>query len=100
FSQANVGLHALQLTDHAGTSYAGHTDLYFSTQDNGLWNTGNGQLGTSSTWQVQGPDVYGVFADQDGPPSQIIYKECCFGSPPTAKLFQNNEAASSQGGFS
>jgi uncharacterized repeat protein (TIGR01451 family) len=96
FTQANVGLHALQATGHAGTSYAGHTDAYFSTQDNGIWNTGDG----GSTWQVQGPDVYGVFADQDGPPSQAIYKECCFGSPPTGKLFQNNEGLTSQSGFS
>lgn len=95
FTQANSGLHALQLTDHAGSSYAGHTDLYFSTQDNGLWNTGNG----GGSWQVQGPDVFGVFADHDGPPSQVIYKECCFGSPPSAQLFQNNEAATSQSGF-
>ena len=96
FTEANAGLHALQATGGAGTSYSGHTDLYFSTQDNGIWNTGDG----GSTWGVQGPDVYGVFADQDGPPSQVIYKECCFGSPPTGRLFQNNEALTSQSGFS
>lgn len=96
FTQANVGLHALQATAGAGTSYSGHTDLYFSTQDNGIWNSGDG----GGTWAVQGPDVYGVFADQDGPPSQVLYKECCFGSPPSAKLFTNNESMGSQSSFS
>jgi uncharacterized repeat protein (TIGR01451 family) len=97
FSASNTGLHGLQATANAGSSYSGHTDLYFSTQDNGIWNTGDG--GTS--WGEQGPDVYGVFADQDGPPSQVVYKECCFisGGQPTSKLFTNNEGMSSEGGF-
>ncbi len=98
FSQANVGLHALQANAVAGSSYTGHTDVYFPTQDNGIWNTGDG----GGTWSEQGPDVYGVFADQDGPPSTVVYKECCF--PITGgvagKLFSNNEAMSSQGNIS
>lgn len=98
FTASNVGLHGLQATANAGSSYTGHTDLYFSTQDNGIWNTGDG----GGTWAEQGPDVYGVFADQDGPPSQVIYKECCFivGGQPTSKLFTNNEGMSSQGNLS
>jgi hypothetical protein len=94
FAPSNTGLHGLQATAHAGSSYSGHTDLYFSTQDNGIWNTTNG--GTS--WREQGPDVYGVFADHDGPPSQVVYKECCFivGGQPTSRLFTNNEAMTSQ----
>jgi uncharacterized repeat protein (TIGR01451 family) len=95
FSAANTGLHGLQATANAGSSYSGHTDLYFSTQDNGIWNTGDG----GTTWKEQGPDVYGVFADQDGPPSQVVYKECCFivNNQPAAQLFTNNESMSSQG---
>ncbi|MFL6163305.1 MAG: hypothetical protein ACJ74U_13880 [Jatrophihabitantaceae bacterium] len=98
FTASNAGLHGLQATANAGSSYTGHTDLYFSTQDNGIWNTGDG--GTS--WSQQGPDVYGVFADQDGPPSQVIYKECCFiiGGQPTSRLFTNNEGMTSQGTLS
>ncbi len=95
FTQANVGLHALQVTGEAGSSYAGHTDLYFTTQDNGIWNTGDG----GTTWKAGGPDAYGVFADQNGPPSQVLYKECCFstaGGPIFAKLFTNNEAMTAQ----
>ena len=97
FTQSNVGMHGLQATGHAGSSYTGHTDLYFSTQDNGIWNTTN----AGGTWREQGPDVFGVFADQDGPPSQVVYKECCFvsGSSVTAGLFQNNEAMTSQSGL-
>jgi uncharacterized repeat protein (TIGR01451 family) len=95
FSASNVGLHGLQANAQAGSSYAGHTDLYFSTQDNGVWNTGDG----GGTWAEQGPDVYGVFADQDGPPSQVVYKECCFtvNNAPAAKIFTNNEQMTSQG---
>jgi uncharacterized repeat protein (TIGR01451 family) len=95
FTASNVGLHGLQATDGAGSSYSGHTDLYFSTQDNGIWNSGD----AGGSWSEQGPDVYGVFADQDGPPSQVMYKECCFvvNNQPAAKLFTNNEGMTSQG---
>lgn len=94
FTASNTGLHGLQATANAGSSYAGHTDLYFSTQDNGIWNTGDG----GSTWGEQGPDVYGVFADQNGPPSQVVYKECCWtvNNAPAAHLLTNNESMTSE----
>ena len=99
FVTSNTGLHALQADATAGSSYVGHTDLYFSTQDNGVWNNSAGGTGA---WGEQGPDVYGVFADQGGPPSQVLYKECCFlsGGVPSAGLFTNNEAMTSQSAFS
>ena len=98
FTASNTGLHGLQATANAGSSYSGHTDLYFSTQDNGIWNSGDGGI----SWAEQGPDVYGVFADQDGPPSQVIYKECCFvnNNQPTSKLFTNNEGLTSESSLS
>ena len=98
FATSNIGMHALQADATAGSSYAGHTDLYFSTQDNGIWNNGAGGAGP---WGQQGPDVYGVFADQNGPPSQVLYKECCFvsGGVVSARLFTNNEGMTSQGSF-
>jgi uncharacterized repeat protein (TIGR01451 family) len=98
FTQANVGLHALQATGEAGSSYSGHSDLYFSTQDNGIWWTDNG----GSSWGEIGPDVYGVFADQNGPPSQVLYKECCFVSTTiiSSHLKTNNGTMSSEGTLS
>ena len=98
FATSNTGMHALQADATAGSSYAGHTDLYFSTQDNGIWNSGAAGAGA---WGQQGPDVYGVFADQDGPPSQVLYKECCFvsGGTVSSRLFSNNEAMTAQAGF-
>jgi uncharacterized repeat protein (TIGR01451 family) len=97
FTQANVGLEALQATATGGTSYSGHTDLYMPTQDNGIWNTGNG----GGSWAEQGPDVYGVLADQDGGPSQVLYKTCCVsgGGTVTSSVSQDNESLTGAGGF-
>jgi photosystem II stability/assembly factor-like uncharacterized protein len=36
-----AGLHALGVYDVAGQIHSDHTDLYFGTQDNGLWSSGN-----------------------------------------------------------
>ncbi len=73
FTQANVGLHGLQSSGMAGTVYAGYTDLFYGTQDNGLFNTHD----TGTTWHNGGPDVYGVLADHNGPPSRVAWATCC-----------------------
>src|SRR5581483_10885609 len=57
FTQSNAGLHGLQSTGMAGSVYSGHTDLYYGTQDNGIFNSGDG----GGSWSDRGPDVYGVF---------------------------------------
>jgi len=95
FTPANVGLHGLQSTGGAGTSYSGHTDLYFGTQDNGIWDSLDG----GATWGQGGPDVFGVLADQDGPPSRVAWKICCFtgGGAVTAKLEVANQDLSGTG---
>lgn len=36
-----AGFHALQIYDVAGQLHPDHTDLYFGTQDNGLWSAGD-----------------------------------------------------------
>jgi uncharacterized repeat protein (TIGR01451 family) len=59
----------------AGTVFPGHTDLYFGTQDNGLWYTGDGGAG----WTEQGPDVYATYADHDGNPDASLLWLSCFG---------------------
>jgi hypothetical protein len=47
----NRGLSALQIYDLAGTVHASHTDLYFGTQDNGVWASPDGGV----TWPVYVP---------------------------------------------
>jgi uncharacterized repeat protein (TIGR01451 family) len=73
FTPSNTGMHGLQSTGGAGTSYTGNTSLYFGTQDNGIQSSTN----TGTAWAQSGPDVYGVFADQDGPGSRVLWKTCC-----------------------
>ena len=76
----NRGLHALDIRGGlAGTVDAGHTDLYFGTQDNGLYSSQD----NAATWSRFGPDVYNVLADHT-PPVNVFFRQCFGCSDSTA----------------
>lgn len=74
FVQSNTGLHALQESygTVTGTVYPNHTDLYFGTQDNGMWATND----AGATWKRTAADMYFAVANHDGPPSAVLYGNC------------------------
>lgn len=71
WGESSVGLHALHITQMAGTVNASSTDLYFGTQDNGIYYTGDG----GASYTQKGPDVYAVFADHN-PPARVLWRPC------------------------
>ena len=78
FTNANVGMHAFDASQMAGTVWpgaGGHTDLYFVTQDNGTWYTGNG----GTDYANEGPDSYDINADLVGNGSASVLRRDCFG---------------------
>lgn len=72
---ANTGLHAFDSSQMAGTVWNDHMDLYFGTQDNGTYYTGDG----GATYINNGPDTYNLLADQRGNPDASILRRDCFG---------------------
>ena len=72
---SNVGLHAFDSSQMTGTVWPGHTDLYFGTQDNGTYYTGDG----GATYINNGPDTYNLLADRVGNPSASVLRRDCFG---------------------
>jgi uncharacterized repeat protein (TIGR01451 family) len=72
WDDGNRGLHALDIRGLAGTVEAGHTDLYFGTQDNGLYFS---QDGSASWTRPVGADVYNVLADHTSP-ARVYYRQC------------------------
>jgi hypothetical protein len=76
YSASSTGLNALDALSIAGSVYnsPAHTDLYFGTQDNGLYASGNG----GASWRdVALWDIYGLLADHNGPNSRVLYRVCC-----------------------
>ncbi len=71
WDDANFGNHGWDIRGFAGTVNAGSTDLYFGTQDNGIYYTGDG----GATYTRQGPDVYDVFADHNAP-ARVLWRSC------------------------
>lgn len=90
WADANVGQHGWDIRGFAGTVNPASTDLYFGTQDNGIYYTGDG----GATYHNEGPDVYEVFADHN-PPARVLWRHC-FGCGFTI----SNPALAGQGGFS
>lgn len=90
WEDSNTGNHGWDIRGLAGTVNAGSTDLYFGTQDNGIYYTGDGGV----TYHNEGPDVYEVFADHN-PPARVMWRHC-FGCGFTV----SNPGLSGQGGFS
>ena len=72
WTDSNVGNHGYDIRGFAGTVNAATTDLYFGTQDNGLYYTNDG--GATYT-QPAGADVYDVFADHNAP-ARVLYRTC------------------------
>jgi hypothetical protein len=70
FRGANVGLHAFLLWGMAGVSRAGTEaeDLYFATQDNGLYSTGNAGAAAPNWTHGIGADVFDIVAD----PTRVV----------------------------
>jgi uncharacterized repeat protein (TIGR01451 family) len=70
FVGANVGLHAFLLWDMEGVGIPGvdSEDIYFATQDNGLFYTSDGGKSTPSWVHPLGGDVFDVAADD----SQVV----------------------------
>jgi hypothetical protein len=76
YSTTNTGLNALDALLIAGSVYTSpaHTDIYFGTQDNGLYASTDG----AATWRdVALWDIYGLIADHNGPGSKVLYRTCC-----------------------
>ncbi|HRX87517.1 MAG TPA: hypothetical protein P5572_21030, partial [Phycisphaerae bacterium] len=73
WSDANVGLHALDITGGmAGTVNGGSTELYIATQDNGIYYSPD----NATTWsRPVGADGYNVEADHL-PPARVFYRQC------------------------
>ena len=90
WDDSNVGNHGWDIRGFAGTVNAASTDLYFGTQDNGIYYTGDG----GTTYHNEGPDVYEVFADHN-PPARVLWRHC-FGCGFTV----SNPGLAGQGGFS
>ncbi len=91
---ATTGLNALDALSIQGSVYTSpaHTDLYFGTQDNGLYASGDG----GATWRdVALWDIYGLLADHNGPGSRVLYRVCCGDG-----IGQANEDFSSNTGWS
>jgi uncharacterized repeat protein (TIGR01451 family) len=86
----NRGLHALDLVGGlAGTVEAGHTDLYFGTQDNGLYMS----IDNAATWsRPKGADAYNVLADHNSP-ARVLYRICFGCSNGIADAHMANQAA-------
>jgi uncharacterized repeat protein (TIGR01451 family) len=74
WADSNVGNHGWDIRAFGGTVNAATTDLYFGTQDNGLYYTNDG--GATYT-QPAGADVYDLFADHNAP-ARVLYR-ICFG---------------------
>lgn len=94
FTASNTGLNALDALELAGSVYTSpaHTDVYFGTQDNGLYASTDG----AATWRdVALWDIYGVLADHNGPGSRVLYRTCCGDG-----IGQANEDFSSNTGWS
>ena len=49
------------------------TDLYFGTQDNGIYYSGT--EGSAGSWERTGPDVYDIFVDHN-PPARVLWRSC------------------------
>jgi uncharacterized repeat protein (TIGR01451 family) len=72
WEDSNVGNHGYDIRGLAGTvTPAVKTDLYFATQDNGMYYTGDGGV----TYHNEGPDEYDVFADHN-PPARVLFRHC------------------------
>jgi uncharacterized repeat protein (TIGR01451 family) len=97
FTASNVGLHALQATVLAGavaTSPA-HADLYFGTQDNGIWVSNDG----GGNWKETGPDVYTAFSDPTAPGNNVLWRDCCnLPGPPLNTFHVSDETFSGSPG--
>ena len=75
------GYHALQIYEMNGQVHPDHTDLYFGTQDNDLWASGdNGVTWPTNVnwegWFIQMPHNSPTDSSQT-----ITITNCCFGSP-------------------
>ena len=74
FTPSNTGQHGAEIYQLNGTALAGHTDLYYGMQDNGI----NFSTDGGSTWEGNGgggsfaADVFQVFSDPTGPPSSVL----------------------------
>lgn len=68
----NRGYHALDIRALAGVVDGDHTDIYFGTQDNGLYVS----FDNAATWdRPAGADVYNVLADPVAP-GRVFYRQC------------------------
>jgi len=72
WTDSNVGNHGWDIRAFGGTVNAATTDLYFGTQDNGLYYTNDGGATYS---QPAGADVYDLFADHNAP-ARVLYRVC------------------------
>ncbi len=72
WDDGNRGYHALDIRGFAGVIHGGHSDLYFGTQDNGLYMS----LDNAATWsRPASADVYNVLADPVAP-GRVFYRRC------------------------
>jgi Bacterial Ig-like domain (group 3) len=75
WTDSDSGLHAYEATGLAATVNPATTDIYFGSQDNGMYYTGN----QGATYTSGGPDVYNVYADTSSPPAARVMWRSCFG---------------------
>jgi len=73
WADSNAGNHGWDIRGLAGTvDVPGGTELYFGTQDNGIYYSPDGGV----SWPLRtGPDVYDVFADHNGP-ARVLWRSC------------------------
>jgi len=71
WQDSNVGNHGFDIRGLAGTVNPATTDVYFGTQDNGIYYTNDG----GTTYTRTGPDVYDVFADHN-PVARVLWRSC------------------------
>ena len=97
WTMKNTGLNALQALNIAGSVYAGHTSVYFGTQDDGIFHSAD----DGSTYGRDAYDIYGLFADHVGSgTANVLWRQCCFGGTPANLINLSNETLSSNAGWS
>src|SRR5262249_8985282 len=76
-------------------------DVYFGTQDNGLF----ASVDDAQHWDRTDYDIYGLMADHARDPvavpaSRVVWRFCCFSGAPASHVDEANQDLSGRGGFS
>jgi uncharacterized repeat protein (TIGR01451 family) len=97
WNMMNTDLNALDALNIAGSVYTSpaHTDVYFGTQDNGLFSSTD----SGATYNRHDYDIYSLLADHDqttnSPPTQVLWRDAAYVGPPTNHVNLSNEDISS-----